>query len=287
MKKSFILLGVGVLMLASCSGNSKKLAEDSQRIAELSAEYAEANSFNDSLMLLMGDIYTGLDSINMQEGLLYNMGSGESVDRRAEVRQNLANIKARLAANRALLDKMEAQVKASGKENGVLAKTISQLKDRIAKQDEKIAQLESELSAAKGQIDQLNTQVAETQEQVKTETAAKEAAQAETVAAENAANTVYYAIGTNKELKKNGLLEKKFLGQTKVLKGDFNESYFTKADKRSLSVIPTGSKKVKIWTNMPSDSYTIVENADKTKTIQITNPKAFWSMSPYLVIQVD
>lgn len=274
-------------MLASCSGNSKKLAEDSQRIAELSAEYAEANSFNDSLMLLMGDIYTGLDSINMQEGLLYNMGSGESVDRRAEVRQNLANIKARLAANRALLDKMEAQVKASGKENGVLAKTISQLKDRIAKQDEKIAQLESELSAAKGQIDQLNTQVAETQEQVKTETAAKEAAQAETVAAENAANTVYYAIGTNKELKKNGLLEKKFLGQTKVLKGDFNESYFTKADKRSLSVIPTGSKKVKIWTNMPSDSYTIVENADKTKTIQITNPKAFWSMSPYLVIQVD
>ncbi len=90
-----------------------------------------------------------------------------------------------------------------------------------------------------------------------------------------------------KELKKNGLLEKKFLGQTKVLKGEFNESYFTKADKRSLSVIPTGSKKVKIWTNMPEDSYTIKENEDKTKTIEITNPKEFWSMTPFLVIQVD
>ncbi len=287
MKKSFILVGIGALMLASCSGNSQKLADDSARIAELTAEYAEANSFNDSLMLLMGDIYTGLDSINMQEGLLYSMGSGESIDRRAEVRQNLANIKARLSANRALLDKMEAQLKASGNQNSVLSKTITQLKDRIAKQDEKIAQLESELTAAKGQIEQLNTQVAEGQEQVKAETEAKEAAQAATVAAENAANTVYYAIGTNKELKKNGLLEKKFLGQTKVLKGDFNESYFTKADKRSLSVIPTGSKKVKIWTNMPSDSYTIEENADKTKTIKISNPQQFWSMSPYLVIQVD
>ncbi len=287
MKKSFILVGIGALMLASCSGNSQKLADDSARIAELTAEYAEANSFNDSLMLLMGDIYTGLDSINMQEGLLYSMGSGESIDRRAEVRQNLANIKARLSANRALLDKMEAQLKASGNQNSVLSKTIAQLKDRIAKQDEKIAQLESELTAAKGQIEQLNTQVAEGQEQVKAETEAKEAAQAATVAAENAANTVYYAIGTNKELKKNGLLEKKFLGQTKVLKGDFNESYFTKADKRSLSVIPTGSKKVKIWTNMPSDSYTIEENADKTKTIKISNPQQFWSMSPYLVIQVD
>lgn len=287
MKKSFILLGIGALMLASCSGNSKKIAEDSARIAELSAEYAEASSFNDSLMLLMGDIYTGLDSINMQEGLLYSMGSGENVDRRAEIRQNLANIKARLASNKALLDKMEGQLKASGNENSVLSKTISQLKGRIAKQDERIAQLENDLTAAKGQIEQLNTQVAEGQEQVKAETAAKEEAQAQTVAAENAANTVYYAIGTNKELKKNGLLEKKFLGQTKVMKGDFNESYFTKADARSLSVIPTGSKKVKIWTNMPESSYTIVENSDKTKTIQITNPKEFWSITPYLIIQVD
>lgn len=288
MKKSFIVLGIGAILLASCSGNDKqKLAEDSARIAELSAEYAEASSFNDSLMLLMGDIYTGLDSINMQEGLLYNMGNGESTDRRAEIRQNLANIKARLAANKQLLEQMETKLKNSGNENGVLSKTITQLKDRIAQQDQKIAQLESDLAAAKVQIDTLTNQVAAAQQQTKAEEAAKEAAQAATEAAENAANTVYYAIGTNKELKKNGLLEKKFLGQTKVLKGDFNESYFTKADKRSLSMIPTGSKKVKIWTNMPEDSYTIVENADKTKTIQINNPKEFWSMTPFLVIQVD
>ena len=38
---------------------------------------------------------------------------------------------------------------------------------------------------------------------------------------------------------------------------------------------------------MPSDSYTIEENADKTKTIKITNPQTFSSLSPYLVIQVD
>ena len=135
MKKSLILFGVGVSLLVSCSGNTKKLEEDSARIAELTAEYAEANSFNDSLMLLMGDIYTGLDSINMQEGLLYSMGSGENVNRRAKIRQNLANIKARLASNKALLDKMEAQLKASGNENSVLSQTIAQLKGRIAKQD--------------------------------------------------------------------------------------------------------------------------------------------------------
>ena len=287
MKKTFICLGLGALLLASCSGNQKQLDEDSQRIAQLSAEYQEANSFNDSLMLLMGDIYTGLDSINQQEGLLYNIGQGDNVDRRQEVRQNLANIKARLNANRALLDKMEAQLKNSNNQNSVLTKTIAQLKAHIEQQDQKIAQLENDLSSARGQIEQLNTQVAETQEQVKAETAAKEQAQQETVAAENAANTVYYAIGTNKELKKNGLLEKKFLGATKVLQGDFNSSYFTKGDRRSITSIPTQSKKLKVWSNNPKNSYEITENAQGYKVLKITDPAAFWSLSPYLILQVD
>ena len=287
MKKSILCLGLGALLLASCSGNQQKLDEDSQRIAELSAEYEEANSFNDSLMLLMGDIYTGLDSINQQEGLLYNMGQGDNVDRRQEVRQNLANIKARLNANRALLDKMEAQLKNSNNQNSVLTKTIAQLKAHIEQQDQKIAQLEDDLTKARGEIEQLNTQVAEGQEQVKAETAAKEQAQQETIAAENAANTVYYAIGTNKELKQNGLLEKKFLGATKVLQGEFDANYFTKGDRRNITSIPTRSKKLKVWSNMPKDSYEIVEDAQGFKTLKITNPKTFWSLTPYLVLQVD
>ncbi len=289
MKKSIICLALGALLLSSCAGkDDKKLQEDSMKIATLTEEYNEATSFNDSLMLLMGDIYTGLDSINAQEGLLYNMGSGDNADRRAEIRQNLANIKARLNANRQVLDQMQAKLDASGNQNAVLNKTITQLKQRLESQDQKIADLENQLSAAKDQIADLNNQVTETQEQVKTETAAKEQAQAKAAASDAAANTVYYAIGTNKELKKNGLIEKKFLGQTKVLKSDeINLSYFTKVDKRNLRSIPTNSRKVKIWTSVPEDSYKIVENADKTKTINILNPSEFWKYSPYLVIQVD
>ncbi|MBD5237083.1 MAG: hypothetical protein HDS62_06070 [Bacteroidales bacterium] len=294
MKKNLLWLGIGALILSSCAGNGKKAEEDSLRIADLTAEYKEATSYNDSLLLLMGDIYTGLDSINMQEGLLYNMGLGDSPDRRAEIRQNLSNIKARLAANRQLLESMEAKLANSGQENSVLRKTISQLKDRIASQDQKIAQLEGELSSAKGQIENLNTQVAEGQAALKTETAAKEEAQAEAKeanaqaeAAANEANRVYYALGSNKELKQKGLLEKKFLGSTKVLKGDFDAAYFVAADKRTLKSIPTNAKKVKIWTNMPEGSYQIVGEKDGPKTVEITDPAKFWSLSSHLIIQTD
>ena len=101
------------------------------------------------------------------------------------------------------------------------------------------------------------------------------------------ANEVYYAIGTAKELKQRGLLEKKFLGTTKVLKGDFDASYFVKADKRTLRTIPCNAKKVKVWTNMPQGSYRIVGEKDGPKSIEIVNPDRFWSLASHLVVQIN
>lgn len=288
MKKiALALCGGALLMMGACnSGYKEKAQQDSLKIAQLTTNYEEAANFNDSLMLLMADIYNGLDSINMQEGLLYNMGNGET-DRRAEVRRNLSAIKQRLATNHQLLEQMEKRMRDSGNQNAVLTKTIEQMKIRLEDQDSHIAMLENKLSIANDSISNLNDQLAEKEEQVQVQTEAKDAAFNALNEADQQLNTVYYAMGTNKELKENGLLEKKFLGETKVLKGDVNENYFTKADKRTLTTIPTGAKKIKIWTNMPAGSYEEVKNADNTITLKITNPSEFWNYSPYLVIQLD
>ena len=288
MKKSGIsLVGLSLLVLASCNNGYKEKAEqDSIKIAQLTSNYQEAATFNDSLMLLMADIYNGLDSINMQEGLLYNTGNGET-DRRAEVRRNLSAIKERLAKNHALLAQMEKKIKDSGNQNSILSKTIEQMKVRLEQQDNHIVMLENQLSVANDSISNLNEQLTATEQQVEIQTEAKNAAFNAYNEADAALNTVYYAMGTNKELKQNDLLEKKFLGQTKVLKGDVNLDYFTKADKRTLTYIPTGAKKIKIWTNMPAGSYEEVKNEDNTITLKITNPQEFWKYTDYLIIQLD
>lgn len=288
MKKSTIALsGLSLLILASCnSGYKEKAEQDSIRIAELTTNYAEATSFNDSLMLLMADIYNGLDSINIQEGLLYNTSNGEN-DRRAEVRRNLSAIKDRLAKNHSLLNQMEKRLKDSGNQNSVLAKTVEQMKVRLEQQDAHIAQLEEQLSIANDSIANLNAQVEATEEQVQIQTEAKDAAFNAYQEADSQLNTVYYAMGTSKELAQNGIVEKKFLRSTKVLEGDVNKSYFTKADKRTLTSINTGAKKIKIYTNMPEGSYEEVKNADNTITLKITNPDKFWTYTDYLVIQLD
>ncbi|MCH5227636.1 MAG: hypothetical protein J1F16_07485 [Muribaculaceae bacterium] len=288
MKKLLLAIGgAALLSLGACNSSYKEKAEqDSLRIAELTSNYEQATSFNDSLMLLMADIYNGLDSINMQEGLLFNSGNGEH-DRRAEVRKNLSAIKARLAQNQQLLNQMEQRMKDSGNKNAVLTKTIEQMKERLQAQEDHIAQLENQLAVANDSIAVLNRTVAQKDEQIQVQTEAKDAAFNALNEADQQLNTVYYAMGSNKELKANGLIEKKFLGQTKVLKGDVNESYFTKADKRTLTSIPTGAKKIKIWTNMPTGSYQEVKNAEGYITLEITNPQAFWEFSPFLVIQLD
>lgn len=286
MKKFIPLCAIGAVLLSACSGNKSEKIEDSLQL--VSTQYEQASTMNDSLLLLMGDIYDGLDSINMQEGLLYSMDKGgEKYDRRAEVRQNLESIKERLQKNRDLLAQMQAKLDKTGSENSVMKKTIADLQARIDKQEEKIADLNVKLEAANAEILQLNEQVIKGQADLREETAAREQAQAEAIAAENLANRVYYAIGTAKELKQNGLLDKKFLGSTKVLKGDFNENYFTAGDKRTLSVINTGGKKAKVWGNFPKDSYEIIENANGTQSIKILNPKSFWNVSPYLIIQIN
>lgn len=287
MKKLIPVCAIAALTLAACSGQGGKTQTDSLTI--ITAQYEEASSFNDSLLLLMGDIYAGLDSINMQEGLLYNMEkNGEKVDRRASIRENLAGIKARLQQNRDVLAQMQSKLDNSTGNNAVLKKTIADLQTRIDQQEKKIAELNSELENANVQIADLNNQVTQSKEELAAETEAKEKAQAETLAAEAAANRVYYAIGTNKELKKNGLLEKKFLGATKVMQGDdVNMNYFTTADKRNLSMINTGGKKVKIWSNVPEGSYEIIDNGSGTQTVKIVNPTQFWSRTPYLIIQID
>ena len=288
MRKLLFYLGIFAIVCSSCIGKKEKEEEQNQdEIADLSAKYKQATDLNDSLLLLMGDVYMGLDSINMQEKLLYNTTGGEGFDRRKEIRDNLDALKQRLAENKAMLDKLQKQVEKSGKETSVQLNTIKQLKAQIENQNRRISELESQLSAANDRIAELNTQVEETQQQLADETEAKEAAQSAAIEAENLANTVYYAIGSNKELKDKGLLEQKFLRSTKVLQGDFDASYFVKADKRTLTSINVNSKKVKIWTNMPEGSYTITGGKDETKTIEITNPQKFWSLSNHLIIQID
>ena len=108
-------------------------------------------------------------------------------------------------------------------------------------------------------------------------------AKAKTVAEQDKAiNTAWFVFGTKSELK-----AQKILQSGDVLKNaDFNKDYFTEVDIRKMKDIKLYSKRADLLTTHPADSY-VLEKDDKGQlTLKITNPKEFWSVSRYLVIQV-
>ena len=56
---------------------------------------------------------------------------------------------------------------------------------------------------------------------------------------------------------------------------------------RTLKEIPLEMKKAKILTNHPEGSYSLVKNDKGLLTLVISDPQNFWSLSKYLVVNVD
>jgi hypothetical protein len=100
-------------------------------------------------------------------------------------------------------------------------------------------------------------------------------------------NTIWYVIGTKKELTEKGIIEKAggmFSGNMKM-SDMINPDYFTTADIRTLSRISFESGKAELVTVHPEDTYKFITNEDeKILGFEITNAGEFWKSSRFLVI---
>lgn len=213
--------------------------------------------------------------------------SGENVSKRQQLKNDVVAINAALAQRRQRLEELEKKLNESGNKNATLNKTIQSLKDQIAQNEEMINTLNDQLKAANIKIAELNTTVDSLNTTVTTEKQGREQAEQEASTLINELNTCYYALGSKKELQEHNIIKTGFLRKTKIMQGDYEMSYFTHADKRSLKQLPLHSKKAKVMTAQPADSYRIDEAANGEKVLVITNPSRFWAGSNFLVIQID
>lgn len=287
MKKSLIaILGVATLMLASCAKKPAATPEEQQAALENASreELTQAVADRDTLLSLVGEIQQGLTDIKQLQNIM-TTASGETPSQKAQIQADIDAIKQALIDRQARLEELQKKLSSSNIYSQQLQQTIAKLQDQIAEQTAEIERLNGELGNAKEQIASLGTKVDSLNTTVSTVTEERNTAQQETVEAVNKLNTCYYVMGSNKELKDHKIVESGFLRKTKIMPGDFDASYFTTADKRTLTTIPTYAKKAKVLTNQPADSYTITDVNGK-KVINITNPSKFWSVTNYLVIEI-
>ena len=289
----FVWFMIGLAIMPACQ-RSNQLEQDAMRQDSINAVLQDsintANAEKDSLMQLMGDIADGMAQIKeIQDIVSVNDLNGETPDRKKQLRDDIVLIQQSLNKHKQRLADLEKRLKQSTNYNESMQKSIATLKAQLEDQQKTINSLTAQLAAAHIQIKNLNQSVDSLNTVNKAVVKEKEAAQEESKHLTNEINNLnacYYVVGSKKELKENKIIETGFLRKTKILQGDFEMSYFTKADRRTLNEIPLHSNKAELMTSHPKDSYQIVDHGN-VKTLLITNPSRFWEKSNFLVVKVD
>ena len=83
------------------------------------------------------------------------------------------------------------------------------------------------------------------------------------------------------------LIYKKGFFDDQEVNEDFDKSQFKKVDIFELKEILLDSKKAEIMTTHPSESYETVGIKKKVNKLVITNPELFWSVSKFLIIEIE
>lgn len=289
MNKFLTLSLLALLSLTACNTRSQEEIDDEKARAEASREeLATAVADRDQLLSLVNDINSGMEQIKQLENILTvsNNLPGETTTQREQIQSDIAAIQKALQDRRERLAELEKKLSNSSLTNNNLRNTIASLRSQIDAQTQEIATLKDNLGQAQTRIGQLDAAVDSLNTTVTTVTDQRNVAQAESVSLANELNTCYYAIGSKSELKDRHIIETGFLRKTKLLKGDFDQSFFTTADKRTLTRIALHSKKAEILTNQPEGSY-LYDYDNGQAVLVITNPDAFWSLSNYLVVKID
>lgn len=280
-------MAVGMLALSACQNKNVSEVEDGTPTTADSLKIALANQ--DSLLVLMNDVAEGMSQIKQMENILSSTGdlSAESRDKRQQIRNDMLLIQQTLQMRRDRLEELEKKLQNSSGNNSTLQKSIQTLKKQIADQESTIESLRAELANANINIQRLTANVDSLNTEVANANAAKTQVEEEAATLTNELNVCYYALGSKKELKDHKLIETGFLRKTKIMPQDFEQSYFTKADKRTLLNIDLHSKKAKVLTNQPKDSYEIIEMPNGNKVLKIVAPARFWNTSNFLIVEID
>ena len=274
-----------VCALAACACNQGKSVDDAARQERDSLQHVidGKDAELDDIMGTFNEVQEGIRRITEAEGrITVADATRENPSSREVIRENLNYIEQAMKQNRDLEAQLKEKLRVSNIKGEKLQKTIANLHSQIEQQAQRIQELEARLAEKDEELVRKGQEISDLNDNVSSLSAENEA-KAKTVAAqEKELNAAWFVFGTKSELK-----EQKILSSGDVLKdNNFNRDYFTKIDIRYDKEVKLYSKSAKLLTTHPKGSYSLDKDAQGQYELHITDPKRFWSISKYLVVQV-
>lgn len=288
--KNLVVIAAALLsVLASCSGPSS--TELKQKNDSLILALAEKDRSQNELVNSLVEIDENLSQIKEKENIIALNAAEASAnpDMKDRINKDIKLIYDLMVQNQEKIAKLEKQLKSTNVDNANMKKLIASLNDQIREKTEEIIRLNEQLKEKNIEIEGLNLTMGGIRSSLDSVSTVSRQTSEKLDQTTTELNAAYYVIGTSKELLSKNILNKEgFLNmKTSVLKKDFDSEYFTEIDIREVEEIPVFKKKIKVLTNHPQTSYKINVGDDENVTIVVLNKKEFWSVSKYLVIQVN
>ncbi|MFZ4455536.1 MAG: hypothetical protein ACOYOT_04885 [Bacteroidales bacterium] len=288
MKKILLPLLAIALMVASCGKSSGVYKDLAAQNDSLKLAHEKTVQEFDNALSLINEVQDGLGKMKDAENYLKveaSQGKELTPTTREQIANDMSMIAETLKKNKEELSKLKANSKAQSTqlkatierlmaELETKTKLVADLQAQLLDKDVKIGELVAKTESLSGEI---NTLSKETQKQ-----------RDELASQDKALNTAWYVFGSKAELKKQNVITGGGLFKSAdVLKKEFNKEYFIAIDVRNTKSIELFSKKAKFLTTHPVGSYTLDKDNAGMLTLKISDFKSFWSISRYLVIQVD
>lgn len=284
----FVILALTIACLTACDfkKDSSDAVNTMSSVKEDSLQQVidQLRNNSDDMSMMKLKVLNILRQINEAEGRITTIAP-ENPDSE-EIHENLVFIEQKMNEYKKALEDMQQLLRntktKSAEEREAMKEEIELLEEQLNAKDMEIAtlrkQIEEKDSLLFGQSETIRKQK-EAIDGLNQENAEKEKA---LIKQEDELNTAWYVFGTKKELQEQNILKK-----GKVLHSDeLNKEYFTSIDIRVKKHFPLHTKKAKLLTPHPTDSYSLTKDNKGEYTLEISDVKAFWSLSKYLVISV-
>ena len=275
----FALLAVIVLLIAAAAVLFSKYRATTASYTDAEARYSGAINaiaeIQDSLnAIVVGDTTVQMLSQKLQgEERLTEPQSRQVMDRIAIVNASIERTKARIGD-------LEEKLKASGVRIGGLQKMIAGLKRDVTAKEDLVSQLTVRVDSLQTTVTGLQTEVQASQDTILAKDQSLEEKRRELA-------TIYYIVGTRKELTDSGVLVAKGgilgMGRTLQLSGHYNEDLFTPLDTDRERTIAVSAVKARVLSPQPLSSYELVPAGDKME-LHILDPREFRKVKHVVIV---
>jgi len=281
-----IALGVAVLVLVGASAflYQRYQKSSSDFLAMQNEETAMRNRYGQAINEI-ASIQDSLNAIVLGDEAAANLKpatleSEQNLSARSdEALERIAVLKAGIERTKERIQELDAQLKKSGVKVAGLQKMITNLKKSVEEKEQLVADLTAQNEQLNQRVTSLNTEVEQ-----KSTVIAEQATTLEERRSE--LGTIYYAIGSKKDLTQSGLVVAKggVLGMGKTLEASGKtDGAFTPLDTDQQTVIHIASEKAQVLSDQPVASY-VLEPVGKELELRITDPKQFRTVKHLVIV---